>query len=173
MQIKGRRHLKINANGTADTNSPAIGLWNRDARPGTTLARLETAYLSGIEGFDRMQTRSREHAASGKLTPDGVKQALVQSALGEAVPSLHRSRQTIKNAKSELAELRARVKPPASDNTDLVSAMLRAEMRDWLRSKPQAERDKITVNAETMDAVSWSRLSEQNLRADKWSLCRG
>jgi hypothetical protein len=24
-----------------------------------------------------------------------------------------------------------------------------------------------------VDALSWSRLSEQNLRVDKWSLCRG
>jgi hypothetical protein len=24
-----------------------------------------------------------------------------------------------------------------------------------------------------MDAQSWSRMSEQNLRVDKWSVCRG
>jgi hypothetical protein len=29
-------------------------------------------------------------------------------------------------------------------------------------------------DAEAMkQAMSWSRLSEQNLRADKWSVCRG
>jgi hypothetical protein len=42
-----------------------IGLWDREPKPGSTLARLEAAYLSGIETFDRMQTRGREHAASG------------------------------------------------------------------------------------------------------------
>jgi hypothetical protein len=86
MAIKGRRHLKTTAAGTADINSPAIGLWDRETRPGTTLARLETAYLTGIETFDKMQSRSREHVASGKLTAEGVKHALLQSALSEAVP---------------------------------------------------------------------------------------
>jgi hypothetical protein len=71
--------------------------------------------------------------------------------MSEAVPTLHRARQTIKNAKAELSELKAKVKPLATDKTDLVSAMLRAEMRDWLRSKPQAERDKITSDPEKLD----------------------
>jgi hypothetical protein len=110
MAIKGRRHLKTTPAGTADINSPAIGLWDRDTKPGTTLARLEAAYLTGINAFDKMQAKSREHAASGKLTPEGVKHALLQNALSEAVPSLHRARQTIRTAKRELAELRSRVK---------------------------------------------------------------
>jgi hypothetical protein len=80
-----------------------------------------------------------------------VKHALLQNALSEAVPSLHRARQTIKNAKAELAELRAKVKPPALDKTDLVSAMLRAEMRDWFRSKPQSERDRLTADPTKID----------------------
>jgi len=98
-----------------------------------------------------MQTRGREHAASGKLTAEGVKHALLQNALSDAVPSLHHARQTIKNAKSELAELRVKVKPPATDKTDLVSAMLRAEMRDWFRSKPQTERDRLTADPAKVD----------------------
>jgi hypothetical protein len=97
--------------------------------------------VTGIEAFDRVESKGGEHAASGRFTPDGVKQAILQSALGDAVPSLHRARQTVKLAKAEVAELRASVKPAGTDKTDLVSAMLRAEMRDWLRSKSQSERD--------------------------------
>jgi hypothetical protein len=44
------------------------------------------------------------------------------------------------------------VKLEPADKTDLVGAMLRAEMRDFLRSKPRAERDAyIAQNAEAMD----------------------
>jgi hypothetical protein len=69
MAIKGRRHLKTTATGTADTNSPSIGLWDRDTKPGTTLAKLETAYLTGIETFDKMQARAANmpHQASLRL----------------------------------------------------------------------------------------------------------
>jgi hypothetical protein len=36
------------------------------------------------------------------------------------------------------------------------------------------ERPKLMISAMTMaERQSWSRLSEQNLRVDKWSICRG
>jgi hypothetical protein len=141
--VKGRRNLRTTPTGQADTKSPIVGLWDIEPRlGGTTLARLEGAYLSGLEAYDKMDARAKEHAASGRYTADGIKQALLGNAMSEAVPDLYRARQTIKNAKSELAQLRARVRPPTPDKTDLVAAMRRAELRDWLRSKPQAERDK-------------------------------
>jgi putative ABC transport system substrate-binding protein len=31
----------------------------------------------------------------------------------------------------------------------------------------------LTYGADLRDVLSWSRLSEQNLRIDKWSVCRG
>jgi hypothetical protein len=67
-------------------------------------------------------------------------------------PTFSRGRHQIAAAKREAAELRGKVKLQPADKTDLVSAMLRAEMRDFLRSKSQAERDAyIRANAENLD----------------------
>jgi len=149
--VKGRMHIR--AKGAANqTDSKFIGLWSAEPKPGSTLERLQAAYLAGIESFDRIETRAREHAASGRFTPAGAKQATLQSALNDAVPSLYRARQTIKIAKAEVEALRSKITPLQPDKTDLAAAMLRAEMRDWLRSKPQAERDSyISKNLERLD----------------------
>jgi hypothetical protein len=40
-----------------------------------------------------------------------------------------------------------------------------AQMRFRIEATP--------MHAELEPGVSWSRLSEQNFRVDKWSLCRG
>ncbi|MGX1107513.1 hypothetical protein [Bradyrhizobium elkanii] len=152
MASEARRHLRINRDGSADTSSPFIGIWDIEARPGTTLERLKAARRSGLDAADLMRTRRSEHVASGQFTADGIKAALVKNAMSEAVSPLHRARQTIKSAKTERDELRAKVKPPATDKTDLVSAMLRAEMRDWFRSKPQSERDRISADPAKMDS---------------------
>jgi len=95
------------------------------------LARVEYAWLTGIV-FDPMQSRGKEHTASGKSTANGIKQTL----LGNAGRCRKSSRQTLK-----LAELRAKVKQPAAGKTGRVSAVLGAEFRYWLRSERQAERD--------------------------------
>ena len=148
----GRMTIKKTVDLNNQSTSKIIGLWSLEAKPGSTLERLQNAYLTGIDSFDRIEARAREHSGSGRYTPDGAKQMTLQSALSEAVPSLHRSRQVIKSAKAEVAELRSKIKLQPADKTDMVSAMLRAEMRTWLRSKPQSERDAyLSKNLENLD----------------------
>ncbi len=59
------------------------------------MAKLESAYLAGLNAVDRAEERTKANAASGKFTPDGVKQDALSFALNELVPSLHRARNTI------------------------------------------------------------------------------
>jgi hypothetical protein len=146
----GRMHIRARG-GVNQTNSKMIGLWSTPTKPGTTLDRLKKAYLTGIESVDAIEARARDHAASGRFTPDGVLQATRQDVLNGAVPALHRARRDIKLAKAERDALRSKITLPKADKGDLVSAMQRAEMREWFRSKPQAERDALTRNPDKLD----------------------
>jgi hypothetical protein len=147
LYVKGRMHIRANK-----TDSKLIGLLTEEPKPGSTAERLEKACLAALVSFDGIEAKAREHAASGRFTPAGAKQATLQSALTDAVPSLYRARQTIKSAKLEVEALRSKITPLQPDKTDLVAAMLRKEMRDWLRSKPQAERDAyMAKNLERLD----------------------
>jgi len=75
----------------------------------------------------------------------------LQFAAQQLSPTFSRGQHQIAAARREAAELRSKVKLQPTDKTDLVSAMLRAEMRDFLRSKPRAERDAyIRENAESL-----------------------
>jgi hypothetical protein len=118
---------------------------------GTTAHRLEKVYLSALNSVDQIEGRKAESAKSGKFTADGLRADTLQFAV-KLSPTFSRDRHQIAATKREAAELRSKVKLQLTDNTDLVSAMLRAEMRDFLRSKPRAERDAyIRENAEKLD----------------------
>jgi hypothetical protein len=148
--IKGRRTIRKTLPGQ-QTTGPHVGLWDIQTRPGSTLHRLEQVYLSALSSVDQIEGRKAESAKSGKFTADGLKADTLQFAV-QLSPTFSRGRHQIAAAKREAAELRSKVKLQPADKTDLVSAMLRAEMRDFLRSKPQAERDAyIRANAEKLD----------------------
>jgi len=71
---KGRLTIRRNGSLTGDhgPRSTAIRLWNFDAKPESTLAKLEAAYLAGLAAVDRVEERKKVTAASGKYTPAGV-----------------------------------------------------------------------------------------------------
>jgi len=158
--LKGRRHLRQKPGGMADIGSPPVGFWDREAKPGSALARLETAFHAGLEVYDTMQTRQREHAADGKLSPEGARHALRHDIFASAVPALHRQRQAIKSAKAHLEELKSKVKPPAPNKDEEV---LRKEIREVMRSMPAKELDAfVTKNfddpllrAAVLEAPAW------------------
>lgn len=83
--------------------SRAIRLWPFEAKPNTTLARLEAAYMAGLDAVDRIEERARSSTASGRFTPEGVKDDVLKFALRELVPALHRARNTIKRQRRKLS----------------------------------------------------------------------
>jgi hypothetical protein len=113
--------------------SRPIKLWPFDAKPNTIFARLETAYMSGLDAVDRIEAHTRSNAASGKLTPEGVKDDALKFALGDLVPSLHRARMTIKKAKAEVGERKSKLKIEEPDKSDVAGAFRRMEIRTFLR----------------------------------------
>jgi hypothetical protein len=119
--------------------SRPVKLWPFNTKPNTTLAMLEAAYMSGLDAVDRIEARTRSTTASGKFTPEGVKDDTLKFALGDIVPVLHKARTTIKKARAEVAERRSRFKVEGPDKSDVAAAFRRREIRTFLREMKGSE----------------------------------
>lgn len=136
---KGRQTIRKGGSltGLHGPVSRPIKLWPFNAKPNTMLARLETAYMTGLDAVDRIEERTRNNTTSGKFTPNGVKDDALKFALKELVPDLHRARMTIQKAKVEVAERKGKLKVAGPDKSDVAGAFRRmrigislAEMKD-------------------------------------------
>src|SRR5262245_59350583 len=138
---KGRQTIRKDGSltGTHGPVSRPVRLWEFDAKPGTLLARLEAAYMCGLDAVDRIEERARSNAASGKFTPDGLRDASLRFALSDLVPDLHRARTTIKKVRAEVAERKSRLKVEGPDKSDVAGAFRRMEIRTFLREMKSDE----------------------------------
>jgi hypothetical protein len=132
---KGRQTIRKGGSltGLHGAASRRIKLWEFEPAPGTLLAQLEQSYFTGLQCVDRAEERTRTNVASGKFTPEGVKDDLLKFVLSDLVPVLHKAGQTIKKARDELAERRSRLKVEGPDPSDIAAAFRRMEIRTFLR----------------------------------------
>ncbi|MDB5553197.1 MAG: hypothetical protein JWL86_3181 [Rhizobium sp.] len=133
-------------------DNPRTRLWDFEVKPGTTMAKLEAAYLGAFDAVDNLGAFKSASIKSGKLTDQGVTDAALNFTLNSAVPIFKRGRDIIKAAKAEAQALREKVKLAPPDKTDVVSANLRAEMRAYLRGLKTEERN--AYLAENADRIS-------------------
>ena len=133
---KGRLRLRD------DGESPIVGLWEWKTEPKTTLAALERAYLDAIDTPVKVSARHTELKQSGKYTAAGVTDQLKPTAI-ETVRPLRKAQHAISRARKEVEARRSKMKLKEPDASDLKSELQRQEIRSWLRSLPQAERDRI------------------------------
>ena len=63
-----------------------VRLWELDAKPGSTSARLEQAYLEALQAVDRTEVRHNASKGDPRFTPDGVRDDLLKFVLSDAVP---------------------------------------------------------------------------------------
>src|SRR5262245_30618740 len=132
---KGRTTIRKSGSltGLHGQKSRAIRLWPFEAKPNTTLARLEVAYMAGLDAVDQIEGRTRSSAASGRFTADGVKDDALKYAMSDLIPGLDRARTTIRKAKTEVAERRSKLKIEGPDKSDVAAAFRRREIRTFLR----------------------------------------
>src|SRR5262249_45593792 len=148
MPYKGRMTIRA---GTSDDlrngrRNTRIRPWEFNPKPGTTIAKLESAFLSALTAVDSVSCMRDEAAKSEKLTTAGVTDDVSQFALSQAVPALKRGRDAIAAAKQEAAALREKTKLGGPDVTDpwKVGLMLRAI--DRVAAMSQKQRDALTRN---------------------------
>ena len=141
---KGRQTIRKGGSltGAHGPMSRPMKLWTFESKPNTTLAKLEAAYLAGVEAVDRVEARARDNATNGKFTPEGAKDDVLRFALKDIVPELHRARTTIKKAKAEVAERRSKLKLTQPDKADAAGAILRMEIRQKIAAMKGSEQNK-------------------------------
>jgi hypothetical protein len=137
--ILGRRTIRSSKPGSK-SEGPVVGLWDIKPKPGSRAEALQRVYLDSLSAVDQAEARKASALASGKLTPDGVKSDLLTFGAQKLAPVLYRGRQVVEAAKREVADKRSQIKLQPADKTDLAGAMRRAELRDWLRNKSEADR---------------------------------
>jgi len=137
----GRRNTRIRA-------------WEFNPKPGTTIAKLESAFLSALTAVDSVAFRRDEAAKSGKLTADGVSDDVLQFALSQAVPTFKRGRLAIAAAKREASELKEKLKLGAPDTSDQWKVGLMLREIDRVAAMTQKQRDALTRNPDALDPLT-------------------
>ena len=148
--LTGRRTIRKAPGGKSE--GPVCGIWDIQTRPGTRADALKSVYMSALNSVDAAEARKASALSSGKYTAEGAKSDVLAFAAQKLAPVLHRGRQVVESAKREVAERRAALKPAPIDKTDFAGALLRSEMRGWLASKSQKERDEfVRDNLDKLD----------------------
>lgn len=146
--IKGRMRIRRETESSLPGNplNPAPSrpnrltrLWEIESKPDTTVARLEAAYLSAFDVVDKLGDHRSAAEKSGKFTPEGLRDAVLQAAL-ESTASIKAGRNTIAKARDEAAELRKKVSLPKPDPADMVGFLRRQEIRNRLAAMSDKDR---------------------------------
>src|SRR5262245_42633135 len=96
---KGRMTIR---RGTEKVSRPNrdTHLWEIDSSKDAKLAAIEKAYLDVFAAVDKVFDDQAAAVKSGKYTPDGLKETLMQSALG-SVSVLKGARNAVERAKDQ------------------------------------------------------------------------
>jgi hypothetical protein len=131
----------------------SIRMWHLDeGAPDSTKERLRQTYLSALDAVDKVSARKADAVASGKFTEQGAADAVAQFALGELTPVFKRGRNVIDAARREANSLRDKIKLQPADKADVVGALHRREMREFLRTMPDKQRNEyISKRRDNMD----------------------
>jgi len=160
-QIQGRRNIRKNVprlggNPMAPVDgreNRSIRMWDLgDGKPGSTTEKLRQVYHGALNSVDRIEAHKAEVQKSGKFTPTGITDDVTRFVLSEAAPTFRRGRNAIHAAKREAKELRDKIKLQPANPGDIVGALRRREMREFLKAMPIKDRNAyISKNRENMD----------------------
>src|SRR5262245_15965170 len=131
--------------------SRTIEPWILETAAGTTLAKLEQAYMDALAAVDAVEDRKAAASKSGKFTPQGVVDDALAFAASTCAPKLRRARQAVETAKQEAQERRANLalKPP--DKADAAAMILKLWKLDKFNALPDAERNAVLADAASVD----------------------
>lgn len=129
---KGRLTIRKGLLGD-QSSARVVGLWKWDAKPGSTLERLERdAYFVGLDAVDKFDARRATLEKDIRFTPEGRREQLFEFAVKDLAPALKKGRNVVERARQDLADRKSKLQPPKADPSDVAGAMLRREIREWL-----------------------------------------
>jgi hypothetical protein len=112
------------------------GDWTKNPR----LAPLDQLFANAASFIGATSTKRAELERQGTLTPKGIADVLRDFADKGPTPELRRTREKIDQVKADLKTAREQLARPKIDPSDVAAAMLRQEMRGYLRSLSPSER---------------------------------
>jgi hypothetical protein len=152
--LKGRNTIRKNGSvsGATGQTSKFIPRWRFDAKPDSTLERLEKAYFAGLDAVDLVEARALHNKTNGKFTREGARDNVLHYALHELIPNLHKARMTIRNARAEVAERKSKLQLEQPDKSDIAAAVRRMEIRSLLRQMPEADQQKYLTQSDKLSS---------------------
>lgn len=105
--------------------------------------------------LDELHSLAEQITATGKWTPDGVRDQLVSHIRAKIAPAVNEHRMDIAAAKDIAAAQRAALGRRQIDRADVVGEMQRAEIRAYLRTLPSNDRVQaaLLADAAIRDAI--------------------
>jgi hypothetical protein len=139
VSIKGRHTIRAH---TPSGREPRlVEPWTLTPKEGTTLARLEAAYLSALEAVDAVEARKVAAEKSGTLTPSGVANDVLGFAASKLAPQLQKAKRAVERARAEASDRRAKLTLKKSDPSDSAGQVRRLWKLDQLRKMSDSERN--------------------------------
>jgi hypothetical protein len=144
--LKGRRTIRSR---TPSGREPRhVEPWTFSPKENSTLHRLEKAYLDALEAVDLVEARKVKAAQGGTLTAAGVANDVLGYAASELAPQLQKARRAVEQAKSEVAERRAKLVLKSADKTDAAGQMRRLWKLDKFNAMSDSERNAYLAKAD-------------------------
>lgn len=133
--------MKIHDYGRMTVGGGFVGAWQWAGREEPIFGTLRDAYDRALGAAAGFEAKRDEVKKSDKLTPKGIADELSNFARREVIPALAAATKVaIPAAKREIDKRRDLLVTEGPDKSDLVGALLRQEMRTYLRSLSTNER---------------------------------
>lgn len=114
--------------------------WHPEWSSRVDLRPLETAFRHAVHFAESIPNHRAEVAQPGTLSAKGIADAVRSRAAEKVVPELRRAAWEVEKAGNDLTNQRLRLAVPKPDKADVAGAVLRSEIRTFLRGMSQGER---------------------------------
>jgi hypothetical protein len=150
---------------TPSNKSPRlIEPWAFQPKEGTTLAKIERAYLDALECVDQVEERKAQAIASKQFTDQGVVADVLGFAAAQLAPKLKRARQAVEAAKAEAVARREKLALKPADKTDAAAQLRRLWRLDKFNALSDQERNALTADPATLDRARCGDLGVAGIR---------
>jgi hypothetical protein len=137
--VKGRATIRSKPPGNRAVRR--IEPWVLEAKPNTTLAKLEDSYMSALDSVDALEAHKMKAQQSGTLTPTGIATDALNYAASELAPRLKKAKLSVEQARREAEARRSKLTLKKSDPADVAGQLRRLYRLDKLNAMSDAARN--------------------------------
>lgn len=136
----GRLTLPRRGGGAASNRYVGQWRWPAAAAP---FDRMAAAYRGGLEAYRQLHAKADEIAADAMLSDTGKREKLKGWAVQTLAPAVAGLRAAARDAAAHAEARKGEAKVAGADRGDLAAAILRSEIRSWLRTMKASDRGKL------------------------------